>query len=264
MTGALAIVGALVVAPWPATAQPTSQYMAQPSAATPVPPRLRGTCLKHVRTKKRVVALTFDAGGGNGGVRKILRTLHRESMTGTFFLTGRWARQFPKDVASIAQGGHVLGNHTNTHRKVSMLSTSVLRDELRATNRAVRASAGRGTKPWFRFPYGAHTPNDIARVNDLGYACVQWTVDTAGWMGTSGHQTVTSVVDRVIAGLRPGEIVLMHVGQNPTDGSTLDADALGRIIDAVRSHGYGFTTLATMLPTAPPPTSASAAPVSPQ
>lgn len=49
-------------------------------------------------------------------------------------------------------------------------------------------------------------------------------------------------------GLRPGEIVLMHVGQHPTDGSTLDADALPTVIEALRAKGYGFTTLAALNP----------------
>jgi peptidoglycan/xylan/chitin deacetylase (PgdA/CDA1 family) len=47
----------------------------------------------------------------------------------------------------------------------------------------------------------------------------------------------------VVGSLRPGEIVLMHVGSNPDDHSTLDADALPELIDALRARGYGFTTL---------------------
>jgi peptidoglycan/xylan/chitin deacetylase (PgdA/CDA1 family) len=43
--------------------------------------------------------------------------------------------------------------------------------------------------------------------------------------------------------LRPGEIILMHVGSaGDVDRSTIDANALGGVIDAVRRHGYSFTT----------------------
>ena len=219
----------------------------------PAPPELSGICITSLPTKAKQIALTFDAGGGDGGVRKIVRTLRQKGVTATFFLTGRWAKQFPDDVALIAARGHVLGNHTKTHRNVSTMSDEELRTELRYTNRAVRAAAGRGTKPWFRFPYGAHTPHDIARVNKRGYACIQWTVDSGGWMGTSGHQSTATVVSRVLKGLAPGEIVLMHVGQHPTDGSNLDADALAEVIDAVRARGYSFTTVATLVPPAVSP-----------
>jgi peptidoglycan/xylan/chitin deacetylase (PgdA/CDA1 family) len=68
-------------------------------------------------------------------------------------------------------------------------------------------------------------------------------VDTLGWKGTSGGSSVQAVADRVQAGLQPGEIVLMHIGSNPDDGTTLDADALPRIIDRTAAAGYGFTTL---------------------
>jgi peptidoglycan/xylan/chitin deacetylase (PgdA/CDA1 family) len=55
------------------------------------------------------------------------------------------------------------------------------------------------------------------------------------------------VADRVLARLRPGEIVLMHVGSNPIDGTTLDADALGQIITRIQEAGYSFTALDALL-----------------
>jgi peptidoglycan-N-acetylglucosamine deacetylase len=50
----------------------------------------------------------------------------------------------------------------------------------------------------------------------------------------------------VLAALRPGEIVLMHVGSSP-DGSTLDAHALLRVIRKLRARGYSFVTLNALL-----------------
>jgi peptidoglycan-N-acetylglucosamine deacetylase len=67
------------------------------------------------------------------------------------------------------------------------------------------------------------------------------------WKGTSGGASVQSVADRVRAGLQPGEIVLMHIGSNPDDGTTLDADALPQVIDRIRTAGYGFATLDSLL-----------------
>ena len=39
----------------------------------------------------------------------------------------------------------------------------------------------------------------------------------------------------------------MHVGSNPNDGTTLDADALPCIIEGLRSRGYGFVTVEALL-----------------
>jgi peptidoglycan/xylan/chitin deacetylase (PgdA/CDA1 family) len=80
-------------------------------------------------------------------------------------------------------------------------------------------------------------------VVDVGYVPVRWTVDSLGWKGTSGGQSVQSVVNRVLAAAQPGEMVLMHVGSNPYDATTLDASALPAIIDGLRARGYGFVTL---------------------
>jgi peptidoglycan-N-acetylglucosamine deacetylase len=82
-------------------------------------------------------------------------------------------------------------------------------------------------------------------------ATQQSPVDTLGWQGTSGGRSVASVVERVRQGLRPGAIILMHIGANPNDGSTLDADALGQVITLIRAQGYRLRTLNALLPEAP-------------
>ncbi|MFB4298569.1 hypothetical protein [Actinomadura sp. NTSP31] len=85
-------------------------------------------------------------------------------------------------------------------------------------------------------------------MNGLGYVPVGWTVDSLGWQGTSGGQSTARVTARVLAATRPGMIVLMHLGANPDDHSTLDAEALPAIIQGLRADGYSFTTLDALLP----------------
>jgi peptidoglycan/xylan/chitin deacetylase (PgdA/CDA1 family) len=54
---------------------------------------------------------------------------------------------------------------------------------------------------------------------------------------------VDSIVQEVLGGMEPGGIILMHVGANPDDHSTLDADALRRIIDGIKARGYSFAAI---------------------
>jgi len=112
---------------------------------------------------------------------------------------------------------------------------------------AIGRAIGRPPVHLFRFPYGSSDSARLALVNRLGYTAVGWTVDTLGWMGTSQRQTVDGVIARVLGHLEPGEIILMHVGANPSDHSTLDADALPAVIAGIRARGYTFTTLAAFL-----------------
>ena len=51
------------------------------------------------------------------------------------------------------------------------------------------------------------------------------------------------MTSRVLGALRPGEIVLMHVGSNPDDHSTLDADALPQLLSQLKARDYSFVTL---------------------
>jgi peptidoglycan/xylan/chitin deacetylase (PgdA/CDA1 family) len=63
--------------------------------------------------------------------------------------------------------------------------------------------------------------------------------------------TAAKVLDRVVDGAQPGEVVLMHVGSNPDDHTTLDADALPRMIRSLRAKGYSFVRLSRVLDPAP-------------
>ncbi|HSF26880.1 MAG TPA: polysaccharide deacetylase family protein [Actinomycetes bacterium] len=212
-----------------------------------MPNALRGTDWTHLPTSRKVVALTFDGGSSDTAVGSILRTLDDKDVPATFFLTGDFARRYPAQARRIAAAGHVLGNHSNTHPDFTTLTNAAIRAQLAAAEAAIRSAAGASATPFFRFPFGARAAADIAVVNSAGYVPIRWTVDTLGWKGTSGGITAAVVVDRVLARLRAGQIVLMHVGANPDDGSALDAAALPRVIDELRARGYGFVTLRAML-----------------
>jgi peptidoglycan/xylan/chitin deacetylase (PgdA/CDA1 family) len=61
-------------------------------------------------------------------------------------------------------------------------------------------------------------------------------------MGPSEGQSTQTVLNRVSVMLRPGDIVLLHIGAN-RDGSTLDADALPGILELLARRGYRTVTL---------------------
>jgi len=207
-----------------------------------VPLALRGQDIEVIPTSNRVVALTFDAGANSAGLPSILATLASRNVPATFFLTGQWAVANPAAVADLRARGYRIGNHSMTHPSFTSLTDAAIRQQVLDAQQAI-LNAGADPRGLFRFPFGDRNAHTIDVVNSLGYVPVRWTVDTLGWRGTSGGVSAQLVVDRALGSLRPGEIVLMHVGSNPDDGSTLDADALPTVIDRMRSAGYGFVTL---------------------
>ena len=213
-----------------------------PAAPAAPASSLLGIDWTRIPTSAKVVALTFDAGANAAGLPSIDATLRAKIVPATFSLTGAWVRQFPAQAGWIAAGGYAVTNHSMTHPYFTLLTDAQVAAQVLDAQQAILTSTGQDPRPLFRFPYGDVNSRVIGDVNRLGYVPVRWTVDTLGWEGTTAGQSTQTVINRVLAALQPGEIVLMHIGSAP-DGSTLDAAALPTIINSIRARGYTFVTL---------------------
>ncbi|MCZ4097089.1 polysaccharide deacetylase family protein [Streptomyces sp. So13.3] len=191
-------------------------------------------------------ALTFDCGAGPDGAEMILKTLRDRRVPATFFMTGRFAADNPALARYIARR-YPVGNHSMTHPSFPTITPQRRAEEVQSAADAIETAIGRPSEALFRFPFGLRTRPCITEVNAAGYVPVKWTVDTAGWKGTIGGASTATVVDRTLQALRPGAIVLMHLGATPEDHSAVDATALPDLIDAIRTREYGFTTLRGLL-----------------
>jgi peptidoglycan/xylan/chitin deacetylase (PgdA/CDA1 family) len=209
---------------------------------TPLRAGQAGTEMTQLPTTQRVVALTFDAGANANGVPSILNTLRSQCIPATFFLTGEFTRDFPAVTRDIGRE-FPIGNHTDTHPSLPSLPDAQVRSQISVTQSAIHDATRYDPRPMFRFPFGESDARTLGIVNSMGYTSLRWTVDTAGWRGTSGGASIDTIMQRVLGSERPGQIILMHVGSHPQDGSTLDADALPRIISELRARGYSFTYL---------------------
>jgi peptidoglycan/xylan/chitin deacetylase (PgdA/CDA1 family) len=202
-----------------------------------------GRFWSYVPTTRQVALLTFDIGAANlGGLPSVLKTLRQYHAAATFFLIGAWVSRFKTAAQEIVKSGATIGDLSEDHEHFPRISDQSMRDQVLSAQSEIASVTGVQPWPWFRFPFGDHNQHTITVVNSLGFATIGWTVDTLGWEGSSRGITVQSIVDRVVAARRPGEIVLMHPAAT-TDGSTLDAQALPGIIRALRSYGYSFVTI---------------------
>jgi peptidoglycan-N-acetylglucosamine deacetylase len=205
-----------------------------------VPPSLRGRELERLPTRAREVVLTIDAGDNAAGAASMLRTLRARRVPATFFLTGRFVERYPRLSRAIARD-FAVGNHSHSHVPLTPRPSAAVTREIATAGARIRRVTGHDPRPFFRFPYGDRDRRTIAIANRLGYVSIRWSVDTWGWMGVR-RQSAAGIVRKVVAGLEPGAIVLMHLGA-ARDGSTLDARALPAVITAARRRGYSFTTL---------------------
>nr|WP_241265931.1 polysaccharide deacetylase family protein [Streptomyces boncukensis] len=245
-----AVAAVLGAAPRAAAAEPPPAAhraaAVRPFAGEP-PRALYGSENRTMPTRRRVVALTFNAAWNTEGIPSVLGTLRRRGAPATFFLTGDFAVRHPGAARGLAEAGHGIGNHSYSHPYFARLRPAQRAAEVLAADTALRTAAGTEPLPFFRFPYGETTPRQIAEVNALGFADIEFTTDTNGYLGREGGMTVREAVRRAVAALRPGAVIQMHVGTAAGQGAVLDALALPRIIDAVRARGYEITDLRSLL-----------------
>ena len=242
---ALACIGALMAGCASSTGDTDAVPRAE-AAGCVVPSALKGQDVARLPVTAKVIALTFDAGANADGVPSIRATLASTGVAATFFLTGAFVEKYPVKSKRLA-GRDLVGNHTMTHPDLTTLPDKEVTTQVRDTEAVIRSTTGEDPRRFFRFPYGARNAHLIGLVNSLCYVPFRWTVDSLGWKGTSGGQSVATVVSRVVGAARPGAIVLMHVGSNPDDGTTLDADALPQIIKKLRDRGYRFVRLSQVM-----------------
>jgi peptidoglycan-N-acetylglucosamine deacetylase len=136
----------------------------------------------------------------------------------TFFIQGRWAAANPGLARRIAADGHLVGNHSNSHAPMDMLTDEGIRDSVGKAERAIEAATGSSPRPWFRCPYGQgeDDPRVLEVLDGIGYRNVGWDVDHKDWEpGRAAAELVEGVTDSVVEH-GDGAIVLLHVWPDAT------------------------------------------------
>jgi len=188
------------------------------------------------------VALTFDAEHPSrshcppGAVERILDALRTAGTRGSFFVQGRWATAYPAIAHRIATDGHLVGNHSNFHAPLDLLSPEGLVEDIRAAEVRITEATGVDPRPWFRCPFGRgqHDPDVVAAVERLGYRLVGWDVGAADWEdGRDAAAVEDDVVDGVVEH-GDGAVVVLHTWPGAT------ADAVPGILRTLQEQGFGF------------------------
>jgi peptidoglycan-N-acetylglucosamine deacetylase len=206
---------------------------------------LYGPVFWHARTTERVVALTFDDGPCHPYTEQLLDVLDREGVRATFFQVGNNVRREPNLAAEVASR-HFIGNHTFTHPHLTWSRPHTVREELERGQEAIHDATG--TLPTlFRVPHGWYGPQVISTAEELGFRCVGWSVMAWDW----NRRPQTTIRRRILHGVRPGGITLLHDGQDtdafPTADRSHTIAAVPHIIEHLKEGGYRFLSLPELM-----------------
>lgn len=190
------------------------------------------------------VALTFDDGPGPYTLQ-LVHTLDALHVQATFFAIGDQERYFSASTLAQLHSGDVVGDHSETHPMMALLSVHEQHEQL--FEQILRIQLLDGPTPrLFRPPYGSFDATTLKVMRSLHLLMVLWSVDTSDY----AKPGVATIVQRALAGARPGAIILMHDGGG--DRSQTIA-ALPAIVRGLRRRGLHPVTVPRLLLDDPPP-----------
>jgi peptidoglycan/xylan/chitin deacetylase (PgdA/CDA1 family) len=220
-----------------------------------------------------LIALTFDDGPNPAYTPQFLSLLERYRAPATFFLVGRFAQACPELVREIADRGHSIGNHTQTHVNLAWLPAWRIADELKACQDSILRALGferDATPVLVRPPFGYRGPQLWSAIRRVGLRGVaMWSLTCYDWKPQPAARLIKRlglVAERSGLPAPPGmekksdhggEVVMLHDG----DARRLGADrrhvlaALEYWLPRWRDAGFEFVTMNSLAGASSPRTS---------
>lgn len=232
--------------------------------AAPVPDELRGSIRRvNVPKGEKVIALTFDLCEQRGEVAgydgRIFDYLRQQGAKATFFAGGKWIVSHRARIEQLmADPLFEVGNHTETHANLRLLTPEAIRQQVLAPQKAFEdaradlaskqciASSTEGMSgipdqpKVFRFPYGTCNEASLKAVNDAGMLAIQWDVATGD---PDPHESAERIAAAMVNEAKPGSIIVNHA--NGRGWHT--AEALLIAIPKLKAKGYKFVTVSELM-----------------
>jgi peptidoglycan/xylan/chitin deacetylase (PgdA/CDA1 family) len=214
---------------------------AVPSLAPVVPPlgRALGVTLREEGLDG--VALTFDDGPHPRGTPAVLEALREAGAAATFFLVGEQVERRPALVAEIVAAGHRVELHSHRHHtQLRMSGRQVAADGERART-AIEEAGGQAITA-YRPPNGIFSAGGLRAVRRRGWRPLLWSRWGRDW---ERRATADSIARRSGAGLRAGDVVLLHDADfySAPDCWVRTVAALPAILEALEAGGLSSRVL---------------------
>ncbi len=169
------------------------------------------------------IALTFDCAWNDDDIDEIVSVLKENECSATFFVTGKWAEDYPDSLNKLYRSGFEIGIHSYNHDDYTKMSAEEIRLDMEKCDKAV--SRATGVKPIIaRVPSGAYNNTAVSTIENSGRACVQWSVDGLDYIETTAEEIYERIVPKTMA----GDIILLH------NGTKLTAKVLPEIIKGLK------------------------------
>jgi len=192
-------------------------------------------CVQKPESEK-VISFSFDAAWGNEDTGQLIEIMDKYKIKTTFFVVGSWVDKYPESVKQLADAGHEIMNHSNSHPHMTQISVEKMKEEVNKCDEKIKAITG--VKPTlFRAPYGDYNNAVVQAMRETGHFTIQWDVDSLDWKDLSA----TEIASRVTSKVKPGSIVLFH------NAALHTPEALPIIIETLQQDGYKIVPISELI-----------------
>lgn len=185
--------------------------------------------------RRPMIALTFDD-GPSSHTEHILDLLEQHGGRATFFVLGYRAERQKHTIKRATELGSEIANHTWSHARLTELDNESITQELTRTSQIIEQIVGHNP-PIMRPPFGSTCPRVREVAGDLGYAVINWTLDTSDWRYRDPNRIYNTIMNEV----EDGSVILMH------DIHPTTAQAMIRVIPRLIYEGYELVTVSELL-----------------
>ena len=127
-------------------------------------------------TKNDKILITFDDGPTPETTPVILEKLKSESLKAVFFCVGENVERYPQIAKNIIADGHLIGNHTASHRNINFFNKHA-ESEISRCSKIIKDTTGR-IPEYFRPPHGRIGFRTESILNKQNLKNVMWTLLT--------------------------------------------------------------------------------------
>ena len=180
------------------------------------------------RSFKKEVWLTFDDGPDETITVFLLDLLKKLKIKATFFLVGKQIQNFPEIVKRITEEGHVIGNHTFTHRNGWFTSNKKYYLDINKAQELMHTQI-------FRPPYGKLGLLQLRKIKK-NFKIIMWDVFSWDFKKDIKFEKIYS---NVIDNVENGSVIVFH--NNIKSFKNLKG-ILEKILVKLMKEGYSFST----------------------
>ena len=173
--------------------------------------------------------LTFDDGPCPIATPIILKILNEEGIKATFFLIGQQIQKYPKLFHEIIAHGHIVGNHSYSHKNGWLSSNSTYFNDIETCQKLMP------NNKLFRPPYGKISPLQIKYLKNK-YKLILW--DVLSWDFLLNN-TPKKIKENVLKNTTTGSIIVLHNNKKSAKNIKL---VLKEIIVELKQEKFLFST----------------------